>query len=219
MLRRPNLASKAVNAALIGGLTASRSGSLGITSCPMPVSAVQKRHRSMPHSIGDTASGGHRSEDKKANAFMAAYCPFEILGIEEENATLKDIKVAHRRLLKYYSPKGPKPDKRKFEIVDQAYDILTTPSSPYYTRSSRFNPDRERLRQEIISPMERALGNYYKYMGAFVLVFSFFNFWYGMARPNFLAVHQIYRVDKLHQYDPVDIDPNDPAEEHYGHIR
>ena len=212
-------------ATLMGGLSTGTPGSLSLR--PGPTTAAvsgQVRFSSTFHNpqAGFTAN---REEDKRARAFLASYCPYEILGLDEGDAKLADIKSAHRRLLKYYSPTGPNPDKKKFDLVDLAFEVLTTPTSPHFNTGHAYNADRHDLYQEILNPMQRSWNLYYSYALLVLLVGGLTGVFYTGIRPSVLAIHQIYRVDKLHQWDPVtgganqSSDPADRAEEHYGHIK
>lgn len=86
---------------------------------------------------------------REQEAFMSTYNPISVMGLDEE-ATAGDIEKAYVSLGEQYGPKAKKPDTKKMERIDRAYEILKDTTSPFYTKAHASDQNRQRLQLEML---------------------------------------------------------------------
>ena len=133
-----------------------------------------------------------KPEDREAETFLSTHNPFTILGIEE-TSDLQQIKDAHKRLIQYYAPHGPKPNKTKFELVQKAHDVLTTPTSPYFTKARPNDYERHKLSLQLLSKPQRNFVKLQAGVAMGVVAFFFFMTVYIMMLPTKKAIRAVTR--------------------------
>ncbi len=97
-----------------------------------------------PAAARDFAMGKARIKLPEWFGYRATASPYEILGINKENASPEEIKKAYRRTAMLYHPdrhNGDKDFEEAFKSVRKAYDTLTNPEEKRKTTAQTVYPD------------------------------------------------------------------------------
>jgi preprotein translocase subunit Sec63 len=90
-------------------------------------------------------SPGKRDQE----AFLSQFEPLDVLCLPD-TCSAQDVTDAFNRLTLKYGPQGPSPDPKMIERVRRAHEVLTDPSSPYYTRAHAGDNERQRLQFDML---------------------------------------------------------------------
>ena len=93
---------------------------------------------------------------REQEAFMSTYNPIAVMELDEE-ATAKDIEKAYTNLVAKYGPKATKPDTKKMERIERAYEILKDTTSPFYTKAHASDQNRQRLQLEMLPKKQQRM--------------------------------------------------------------
>lgn len=112
---------------------------------------------------------------REQEAFMSTFNPLSVMGLDEE-ATAKDIEKAYTALQAQHGPKATKPDTKKMERIDRAYEILKDTTSPFYTKAHASDQNRQRLQLEMLPKKQQRIVQIQLFVLCSIVAFGFLIF-------------------------------------------
>jgi hypothetical protein len=79
-------------------------------------------------------NGAAAQLNRNDESFLSQFEPLDVLGLDEL-AQRADVERRYVQLKSELGPQGARPDPRRLERVEQAFEILRDPKSIYYTRA------------------------------------------------------------------------------------
>jgi hypothetical protein len=120
--------------------------------------------------------------------FLSQYDPLDVLGLNEQ-AQRSDVERSYAEMCAEFGPQGRKPDAKRLERVQRAFEILKDPKSIYYMRAVPREDFKHRLSYQFMDSNNKLMSKIKGFFGI-VLVCIFFFGTMGMAFQPFKKIHR-----------------------------
>ena len=128
-------------------------------SAPSVAQATSVRFQQQPPNkapSGGNSGGAGIGFNRSEETFLSQYDPLDVLMLNE-SVQRSDVEAAYTSLCSEYGPQGKRPDPKKLERVQQAYEILKDSSSIYYQRAQAREDFKHRLAYQFLDVGHRRM--------------------------------------------------------------